>query len=240
MPGDRHLLDRGAQLLELGGALLDQLVDHLLRLRMAEAFLDHADLEACGAAAQRLGVGVDRAAHLPRVEPVGTGDDLQHQGVVGHRGRHRAGVIERELDRHDAGVGHQAPGRLHADDAAIGRRHADRAALVAADRHVGLAGDDDGGAARGGAAGRIAVLARIVDRTGRGGVAAAGEAEILAMHLADDGGAGIEHAGHHGGVDVGHVAFERAGAVHHRHAGEADIVLQRHLLALELAARARP
>ena len=55
------------------------------------------------------------------------------------------------------------------------------------------------------------------------------------MHLAEDRGAGVEHAGHDRGVDVGHVAFERRGAVHHRHAGDADIVLERDPLALELA-----
>ena len=92
-------------------------------------------------------------------------------------------------------------------------------------------------AARRRAAGRIAHLVRIVDRTGGAGVAAAGEAEIFAMDLADDGAAGVEHAGDDGRIDIGDIAFERRGAVHHRHAGEADIVLERDRLAGELAAR---
>ena len=87
------------------------------------------------------------------------------------------------------------------------------------------------------AAGRIAHLARIVDRAGRIGMAAAGKAEILAMRLADDGAAGVENARDDGGVNIGRVALERRGAVHHGHAGEADIVLQRDRLAGELAAR---
>ena len=57
------------------------------------------------------------------------------------------------------------------------------------------------------------------------------------MRLALDGRAGIEQAGDDGRVDVGHIAFERRGAVHHRHAGDADIVLHRDRLALELARR---
>src|SRR5258705_7163208 len=68
-------------------------------------------------------------------------------------------------------------------------------------------------------------------------MAAAGEAEIFAMHLAEDGAAGIEDAGDDGGVGVGDVAFERRGAVHHGNAGEADIVFERDGLAGELAAR---
>ena len=49
-------------------------------------------------------------------------------------------------------------------------------------------------------------LVRIVHRAGGVGVAAAGQAEILAMRLADDGAAGIEDTGHDGGVDVRHIA----------------------------------
>ena len=77
---------------------------------------------------------------------------------------------------------------------------------------------------------------RIMDRTGSAGVAAAGEAEIFAMDLADDGAAGIEHAGDDGRIRIGRVAFEGRGAVHHGNAGEADVVLQRDGLAGKLAA----
>ena len=76
-----------------------------------------------------------------------------------------------------------------------------------------------------------------MDRTGRVGMAAAGKAEILAMRLADDGAAGVEDARDDGGIGIGHVAFERRGAVHHGNAGQADIVLERDRLAGELAAR---
>ena len=208
-----------------------------LGVGLLEAFLHDADLHALHAAFQHRGVGVRLDVVLARVVAVGTGDDLEQQRVVGDARRHRAGVVDIDLDRHDAGVGHQPVRRLHAVDAGERRRHADRAALVAADRHVDLAQRHQHRAARRRAAGRVAHLVRIVHRAGRAGVAAAGHAEELAMRLADDGGAGIEHALHDRGVDVGDVAFQRGRAVHHRHAGQHDVVLEHHGLALELAAR---
>ncbi len=82
-------------------------------------------------------------------------------------------------------------------------------------------------AARRRAAGRIAHPVGIMHGTGGAGVAAAGKAEILAMGLADNGAAGIENAGDDRWRRVGHVAFQRRGAIHHGNAGEADIILER-------------
>ena len=56
------------------------------------------------------------------------------------------------------------------------------------------------------------------------------------MHLAEDVRAGIQHARHDGGVEVGHKAFQRRRSIHHRHAREHDVVLEGDGLALELAA----
>src|SRR6266508_1166810 len=109
----------------------------------------------------------------------------------------------------------------------MARRDADRAGLVATDRHVHLAGGDQRRAARGRSARGIAALARVVHRTGRTGVAAAGDTEIFAYGLARDLAAGIENALDYRRVDVGHIAVEELRADHHRHAGEADIVLER-------------
>ena len=78
-------------------------------------------------------------------------------------------------------------------------------------------------------------LARVAHRAIAAGVATAGEGEVRAGRLADDGGARVEHAGHDGGIDGGHVAFEGARAVHHRHPGERDHVLDADLLARERA-----
>src|SRR5260221_10204707 len=71
---------------------------------------------------------------------------------------------------------------------------------------------------------------------GGAGVAAAGEAEILTMDLADDGASGVQHASDDGRIDVGDIAFERRRTVHHGNAGERNVVLERYLLAGQLAA----
>ena len=216
----RHLRHLGAEPGEHLGGLAYLGVDRRVGLRPAKTFLDDADLQAAHAALHQLAVGLGVAAGvLARVQAVGAGQHFEHQRVVGHGGRHRAGVVERQLDRHHAGVGHQAVGRLHAVDAAVGRRHPDRAALVAADREVDLAGRDQRCAARRRTARRVACAVRVVHRPGGAGVRSAREAEVLADRLADDRGAGVEQARDDGGVDVGHVTLERRGAVHHRHAG---------------------
>src|SRR5262245_65697975 len=106
------------------------------------------------------------------------------------------------------------------------RRDADRAGLIAADRHVHLAGGDQRGAARRRSAGGVAALARIVHRAGRAGMAAAGHAEIFAHRLARDLAAGVEAARHHGGVDVPHVAFHELRADAHRPPRAAEVVLE--------------
>src|SRR5690349_19520836 len=77
----------------------------------------------------------------------------------------------------------------------------------------------------------------VVDGPGRARVAAAGKAEILAGGLTDDLAAGVEDAGHDGRIEIRDVALERRGAVHHRDAGDHDIVLDRNALPRELATR---
>jgi hypothetical protein len=74
---------------------------------------------------------------------------------------------------------------------------------------------------------------RVVHRACAVGVAPAREAKSLAVGLAHDGAAGIEHPRCHGGIDLGHVAVQDAGAVHHGHAGQHDVVLQNDLLTRE-------
>ena len=173
---------------------------------------------------------------LARVEPVGAGQDFEHQGVIGHVCGHRAGVVDRHLDGHHAGIRHEAVRGFHAVDAAIGSRHANRATLVTADREIDLAGRDQRRAARGRTARRITVAMRVVHRPGKAGVRAAREAEHLAHGLADHRGAGIEQACDDGRVERGNEAFHGRRTVHHRHAGDADVVLDNHGLAGELAA----
>src|ERR1700734_2377774 len=57
------------------------------------------------------------------------------------------------------------------------------------------------------------------------------------MRLALDRCAGVQETRNDCGVDVGDIAFESRGAVHHWHAGDADIVLDGDRFAFELAAR---
>jgi hypothetical protein len=68
-------------------------------------------------------------------------------------------------------------------------------------------------------------------------MAAAGHAVIFAHRLAGDLAAGIENALDHRRIDLRHIAFQELRADHHRHAGKADIVLERDAPAGELAAR---
>ena len=213
------------------------LVDHRLGIGLLEAFAHHRNLQAADALAQRGGVGLGAHLELARVVAIGAGDDFQQQRVVGHVGGHRADVVDGDLDRHHAGVGHQAVGRLHAVDAAKRRRHADRPTLVAADGHVGLAALHQHRAARRRATGRIAHAVRVVHRARGAGVAAARHAEVLAGGLAQHRAAGVQDALHQRGVDLGHVALHRRAAVHHRHASQQDVVFQHHRLADQLAGR---
>ena len=69
-------------------------VDVLLAVGVPETFVDHADLQALRAPLERAGVIADLGSILPRVETVRPGEHLQHQRVVGHLGRHRAGVVD--------------------------------------------------------------------------------------------------------------------------------------------------
>src|ERR1700729_861836 len=57
------------------------------------------------------------------------------------------------------------------------------------------------------------------------------------MRLALDRCAGVQEMRNDRGVEVGDIAFERRGAIHHWHASDADIVLDSDRLPLELAAR---
>ena len=87
--------------------------------------------------------GVTRDADLARVEAVLARRAPRACGAQSaHRARHRPDVVDRQLDREDAGVGDEAVRRLVADAPAPRRRQPDRAALVAAEREVGLAGDE--------------------------------------------------------------------------------------------------
>ncbi len=135
-------------------------------------------------------------------------------------------MIEGKLDRHDARVRHQSVSGFQPDDAAQRRRNPDRAALIAANGQIGLTAGHQHRAAAGRAARGVTPFPGIVHRALGAGVAAAGQAEIFAMRFAEDGPAGVEHAGDNRRIDIRHIAFQRRGADHHWNPGEADIVFQ--------------
>ena len=194
---------------------------------MAEAFLHHRDAHPPDAAPDGARVVVHLRVVLARIEPVHSRDRLEHDRVVPHVPRHRPGVVDGRLDRHHSGVGDESVGRLHPVAAAERRGDADRAALIASDRHVHETASDERSGAGGRAAGGVARLVRVLHRPRGTGVAASRQAEVLAVRLADDGRPSIEQARDDGRVHVGGVALQSGGAVHHRHPGEAYVVLQR-------------
>src|SRR6266581_3975221 len=73
--------------------------------------------------------------------------------------------------------------------------------------------------------------------TGIGGVAAAGEAEMLADGLPNNFAAGIQNAGDNGGIELRYVPLQHRRAIHHRHARDTDIVLDSDALAGQDAGR---
>ena len=74
---------------------------------------------------------------------------------------------------------------------------------------------------------------RIAYHAGCAGVARARKTEILAGRLAGDGAAGFENPRYHRGIDFRDIAFKQDRTVHHGYAGDADVILDRYLLAAE-------
>ena len=85
-----------------------QNIQYYIRQKYGEAFDPLPD---------RFGIGIDLEVALSRVVPVLAGHHFQKQRILCSRRCERAGVIDRRVHAHDAGVRHQAPGRLDADDA---------------------------------------------------------------------------------------------------------------------------
>src|SRR5260221_13669978 len=80
----------------------------------------------------------------------------------------------------------------------------------------------------------------IEHRTGIGGVAAAGEAEVLAHGLPHNFAAGIQNAGDNGGIELRCVSLQHRGAIHHRHARHTHVVLDSDALACQNAPSKAP
>src|SRR5260370_40844030 len=84
-------------------------------------------------------------------------------------------MIECQFNREDTCVWYKPVGWFVANRSAERAGNSDRPSLVAPDGHVALAGDDERGAAAGGASGRSLRIVRIEDWPGIGSMAAARE-----------------------------------------------------------------
>ena len=174
VPRDRHGADRAAQALERVTRVVHRLVDVALgKCPPVEALLDDADAQATRLASQRLRVPLGhQAGALAWIEPVRTGDRLQQERRIAGRARDRADVVQCELDREHARIRDEAIRRLQAVHPAPAARDANRAALVAADCQVDLAGGHQRRAATRRPARGPRQVIRIADGAGVAGMAA--------------------------------------------------------------------
>src|SRR5712671_2090966 len=76
-------------------------------------------------------------------------------------------------------------------------------------------------------------IVRVADHAAGAGMTCAGKAEVLASGLAGDGTSGVENTRHDRGIEFGDVTFEQRRTIHHGNAGDADVVLDRDLLAAQ-------
>ena len=98
---------------------------------------DNPHPQAVDVIAESGGQIADRLGDRRRVQGIVPGDDRIQQGRIGDRAGHRADLVERRGERHEAVTRHPPVGGLHADDPAQRRGLADRAAGVTAQRHRG-------------------------------------------------------------------------------------------------------
>ena len=187
----------------------------LRNLRLREALVEepvarHADAHAGQRRFDRGRVVLDRQVGAGRVVRVVAGDCVEDEGAVVRRARHRPGVVQRPAQRHNASQRDAAVGRLDATDAAQRRGDADRAARVAAQRAVAIAGRKRRARAAAAAAGD----ARRVPGVARRRVVAldvgAAHGPLVQRQLAQHDDAGVLQPPHRLGV-FGRVRNARAG-----------------------------
>ena len=141
------------------------------------------------------------------------GERAQQLGATVDRRRHRADVVVARREREDAAGGHEVVRRLEARDPAPGRRDADRAAGVGAERQLDVAGGDRRGRAAARPAGEPAWIAWV--RHGAEVRVLRGDAvrELVQVRLAGDSVAGSLDAQDCVGAARRHVVCEEDRAV---------------------------
>ena len=141
-----------------------------------------------------------RVGDRGRVHRVVTGDRLEQGGGVAHVAGERAHLVEGGGEGDQAVAADQPVGRLDADDAAQGRRLADRAAGVGADPERGLTGGHGRGRPAAGAARHPGRVPGVAGRPEPGVLGGGAHGELVHVGLAEDHDPGVAQPADHGGV----------------------------------------
>src|SRR6185503_10627992 len=213
--GSRHLCldDPGAESLEAA----DPRLGDVARLRLAAVC-------EVGCPAEE----PDRASCERRLGHGPAGEHRPERCDVGDRPTERADGVEGGAEREDAVDGDVPEARLEPDDVAGGGREADGAAGVGADPEIAEAARDRRGVAARGAARGAARPGRVVHGAVPLVRSEHAPGELGEVRLADDGGAGIEHALDDARVTRRHVVGVDARAVGRPDACRVDQVLHEH------------
>ena len=127
----------GPELLEFFDDAPDEGTDIVGDAVVEEVVALDADADALDAYVEGSEIVLDGFVDAAGVAVVVAGDGLEQAGVVFDGAGHRADVVERAGERHDAEAADAAEGGLQADDVVHAGGDADRAAGVGADGAVG-------------------------------------------------------------------------------------------------------
>ena len=134
----RDLLDRCAEAFQGLYRIPHRLV-HLRVHAFDEIFLRDADLHALDVLFERRGKIRHRDVRGRGILGIMAGDDIHEDRRIRHVLGDRADLVKRRRERHETVAGDPAVGRLEPHDAAAGRRLADGAARIRAERRDALA-----------------------------------------------------------------------------------------------------
>ena len=181
------------------------------------------------------GIVGNRLVDARGIVGVGAGDHAQEEGRVGEVVSEGADLVERAGERDQAIPADPAVGRLEADDAAKGRRLADRAAGVGAESQRSQTGRDGRRRAAGRAAGHADSIPGVFGRPVRAVLRRRAHRELVHVGLAEQDRAGGPELGDHGGVVRRAEVPQHTAAASRRLALDAEHVLDRHGYARETA-----
>ena len=185
-----------------------------------------ADAHAAHAKRQVTQVIGRRALDTADIGVVVTGDGAEHDGRVFHRARHWPAGIECKCIGQHAAPAHQSVSRFETDDAAVGRRHADGAASVAADRNRQQASRDRGAGTAAGAARQIARFPGVHRRRPRQVPRRSAVGEFVSRQFAEQQAARLLHLRFDRGVMLRNVVLQDFRLAGRQYSRGADDILQ--------------